>query len=157
MTSTQGNLLCIQSPKTSKENSRSPVCKDSATYVTNSWVSHLGGQSLVRLPCITLRSLSTPKVTQPRLEITSITMGGRRDSSVGIAPGYDSRQRKIFFSSSQRPDRLWGSCNLLSKGYWGQFPRGKAPVTTHLHLVPRSRIVELQLHYSIRLQGLIIN
>jgi hypothetical protein len=53
------------------------------------------------------------------------------DSSVGIATGYELEDRssipesgKRFFSNSQRPDRLWGSPNLLPIGYsvlfsWG--------------------------------------
>jgi hypothetical protein len=49
-----------------------------------------------------------------------------------------------FFSSPPRPDRLWGSPNLLSNGYqrlstWRQSGRG-VKLTTHLHLVPRSRM-----------------
>jgi hypothetical protein len=46
-----------------------------------------------------------------------------------------------IFSSPRPPDRLWGP--LLSKGYWGLFPRGLSgrgmKLTTHLQLVPRSR------------------
>jgi hypothetical protein len=73
------------------------------------------------------------------------------DSSVGIATGYglDDRgvgvrvpvESRIF--SSTRPDRPWGSPNLLSNGYWGLFPRRQSgwgvKLTTHLQLVPRSR------------------
>jgi hypothetical protein len=58
-----------------------------------------------------------------------------RDSSVGIATGYGLDDRgvgvrvpvrsRIFFSP-RRPDRLWGPPNLLSNGYGGVLPRGKA-------------------------------
>jgi hypothetical protein len=58
-----------------------------------------------------------------------------RDSSVGIATGYglDDREagvrvpvRSRIFTSPCRPDRLCGSPNLLSNGYRGLFPGGKA-------------------------------
>jgi hypothetical protein len=53
-------------------------------------------------------------------------------SSVGIATvyGVDSKGSipgsARFFSSSQRPDRLWGRPSLISDGYRGIFPRCKA-------------------------------
>jgi hypothetical protein len=60
-------------------------------------------------------------------------MFGSQDSVVGIATGYgvDDRGVKVqvlvgsrIFSSPCRPDRLWGSPSLISKGYRGIFPRG---------------------------------
>jgi hypothetical protein len=42
----------------------------------------------------------------------------------------------------------------------GSFPGGKRPdvkLTTHLHLVPRSKTVELYLHSLIRLHGVMLN
>jgi hypothetical protein len=56
-----------------------------------------------------------------------------RDSIVGTATGYGLDDRGIgvrvpvgsrIFSSPRRPDRLWGSPNLLSNGYRWLFPRG---------------------------------
>jgi hypothetical protein len=53
-----------------------------------------------------------------------------RDSSVGIETGYGlDGQSSIpaevrFFSSPQRPDRLWGQPSLLSNGYRELFRRG---------------------------------
>jgi hypothetical protein len=44
--------------------------------------------------------------------------------------GFDSRKCKIFFFAPQSPDLLWGPSVKL---------------TTHLHFVPRSRMVELYL------------
>jgi hypothetical protein len=49
-----------------------------------------------------------------------------------------------FFSSSPCSERLWGPPSLLPSGYQGLFTWGvKRPavkLTTHLHLVPRSRM-----------------
>jgi hypothetical protein len=48
-----------------------------------------------------------------------------------------------FFSSPPRPDWLWSPPSLLYNGYyqglWGWSGRG-VKLTTHLHLVPRSRM-----------------
>jgi hypothetical protein len=58
---------------------------------------------------------------------------GSRDSVVGIATGYELDDRGVgirvpvgykIFTSPCRPDRLWGSPNLLSNKYWGLFPWG---------------------------------
>jgi hypothetical protein len=58
-----------------------------------------------------------------------------RNSAVGIATGYRLGDRDVgvrvpvgsrIFTSSCRPDRLWGPPNLLYNGYWGLFHGGKA-------------------------------
>jgi hypothetical protein len=87
-----------------------------------------------------------------------IMRGGRSwYSSVGIVTGHglDSRgqipsRSKRFFSSPQHPDRLWVPLIVLSNGYqgllfWEQSGR-RVKLTTHLNLVPKSRMVELYLH-----------
>jgi hypothetical protein len=49
-----------------------------------------------------------------------------------------------FISSTPRPHRLWGTPSLLSNGYQGLFLWGQSgwgvKLTTHFHLVPRSRM-----------------
>jgi hypothetical protein len=57
-----------------------------------------------------------------------------------------------YFSTPLRPDRFRGPRSLLSDGYRGLFPweysgRG-VKLTTQLHLVPRSRTVELDLYFQ---------
>jgi hypothetical protein len=58
-----------------------------------------------------------------------------RDSSVGIATGYELDDREVgfrvpvgvrIFTSPHRPDGLRGPSNLLSNGYRGSFSGGKA-------------------------------
>jgi hypothetical protein len=40
--------------------------------------------------------------------------------------GSSPRRRWEVFSAPLRPDRLWGQHSLLSNGYQGSFPGGKA-------------------------------
>jgi hypothetical protein len=61
----------------------------------------------------------------------------------GLIPGRGKR----FFSSPQRPDRLWDPPSLLSNGYRGQ--SGRIVKLTDLHLVLKSRIVKLYIHTSL--------
>jgi hypothetical protein len=70
--------------------------------------------------------------------------GTAGNSVVGIATGYGLDDRGVgvrvpvglgIFSSSRHPDRLLGLVRLLSNGYRGSFPGGKAAGA----LVPRSR------------------
>jgi hypothetical protein len=75
-------------------------------------------------------------------------------SSVGTATGWPAGLR--FFSSPQRPYRLCDPPSLLSSGHRGLFPLG-LKLTTHLHLVPRSRMVELYLHSLICFHGIVLN
>jgi hypothetical protein len=42
-------------------------------------------------------------------------------------PAFESRWDKRIFSSQYRPERLWGSPNLLFNVYQGSFPEVKRP------------------------------
>jgi hypothetical protein len=68
---------------------------------------------------------------------------------------------KSYFSPPQRPRRLWGPPKLLPNGYQGLFPRGLSSCgvkyTAYLHLVPKSRMVELYLHSPIRIHFAVLN
>jgi hypothetical protein len=86
------------------------------------------------------------------------------DTSVGIATGYrldcsgSISGREKF---SHHPDKLCGPPIPLTNEYRELFPGGKSgrgsKLTTHLLLVPRSRMVELYLHSLIRLHGIVLN
>jgi hypothetical protein len=90
------------------------------------------------------------------------------DSSVDIATGYRLHGpgsipgTRRFFSFPQRPDQLWDPPSLLSNGYRELFlQRSKSnrgvKMTTHLHPVLRSRIVELYLHSPICIHSIMLN
>jgi hypothetical protein len=86
-----------------------------------------------------------------------------RDGSVGIAADYRLDDRgwipdkgKRFFSTPQRPDGHWCPPSLLSNRYRGQSGR-RVKLIIHLHLVPRSRMVELYLHSPTCLNGVALN
>jgi hypothetical protein len=83
-----------------------------------------------------------------------------RERLVGIETGYGLNGRSSipgkgnkFFSTPQCPDRHWGLPRLLCNSYHGQGVK----LTTRLHLLPRSRSVELELHSRIRLYCLVRN
>jgi hypothetical protein len=68
-----------------------------------------------------------------QINFCSLSVTVSRDSAIGTATSYwlDDRGvgvrvpvRSRIFSSTCRSDRIWGSPNLLSNGYWGLFPQG---------------------------------
>jgi hypothetical protein len=92
------------------------------------------------------------------------------ENSVGIVTGYGLANCVVgvpflaearFFCIPQCPDRLWDPPSLLSNEYQGLFPGWYSgwgvKLATHLHLVPRSRIVELYLHSPICLHDIVLN
>jgi hypothetical protein len=77
-----------------------------------------------------------------RYNLLSISTGYGLDSR-GIGVRFPAGAKR-FFSSCQLPDRLWGHPSPYPKGTRGLFPGVK--LTIHLHLVPRSRRVELRVY-----------
>lgn len=79
------------------------------------------------------------------------------DSSVATATGYTAVVR---FPAGARNFSLLHNVQTRS-GYRGLFPRGQSgqgvKLTTRLHLVPRSRMMELYLDSSIRLHEAMLN
>jgi hypothetical protein len=67
-------------------------------------------------------NLSFSKALQSKAWPRIATAYGLDDWGVGVQVPVGSR----IFSSPHCPDRLWGPPNLLSNGYQGSFPRGKA-------------------------------
>jgi hypothetical protein len=87
---------------------------------------------------------------------------------VGIAASYrldgwnsSPGRSKRFFSSPQLPEGLWDPLSVLSDEYWGLLSCGQncrgLKLTTHPHLVRKSRMVELNVHSSIYLHGVVLN
>jgi hypothetical protein len=75
----------------------------------------------------------------------------------GLILGKDNR----LFSSPQSPGWLWGPPSLLLNGYKEFLPQGvkrwNMKLTIHLHLVPRSRTMELYPYSPICLYGVVLN
>jgi hypothetical protein len=95
---------------------------------------------------------------------------GSWDSTVGIATGYRLNDRVVgvrlpvgarIFSSPRRPDRFWSPPSLLSNGYRGSFPGGKAAGVWSWSLISNKcrgqENVDLYIHSPIRLNGLMLN
>jgi hypothetical protein len=85
-----------------------------------------------------------------------------RDSSVGIGTGwvsiYCTGRPKFFLFSVTFGPTLGPTQTSIQ---WGLFPRGQSDkvvkLTTHLHQLPKSRMVELYLHYPVCLHGVVLN
>jgi hypothetical protein len=75
----------------------------------------------------------------------------------GSIPGRSKR----FSCTRKLPDWLWDTHNLLSNGRWELFPCGlsvrSVRLATRLHLVSRSRKVELYLDSPTFLHGIVLN
>jgi hypothetical protein len=85
---------------------------------------------------------------------------GSRDSSDSIVTSYGLHGRgsipgmgKMYFSFPQHPHQLWGHYVMDTVG---SFPGRGVKLTSHLHLVPRSGMVELYLHSPICLDGAVL-
>jgi hypothetical protein len=109
---------------------------------------------------------NTPALGFSRLHDSYMSL----DSAVGTVTGYGPDAQEVgvrvpvgsrILSPPHRPDRLWGSRNLLSNQYWGLFPRGKAAGAWSWPFPPvRDRgqeNVDLHTHSPICLQGVVLN
>jgi hypothetical protein len=109
-------------------------------------------------------SLYLPQFNEVKIKF-SLCLIKQRNSSVDIAtagrPSLILGRYKRFFSTPQRPDRVWVQPSLLSNGYRGLFPQRWSgcgvKLTAILHLAPRPRMVELYLHSPIFLYGAVLN
>jgi hypothetical protein len=62
---------------------------------------------------------------------------------------------KRFFSSPRRPEQISYPMGTVVPSKEEKRPGRE--LTTNLHLVPRSRMVELYFHFPIRLHGVVLN
>jgi hypothetical protein len=90
-----------------------------------------------KMPCISHASIAYSAQSAERL-------GQGLDDRSSIPSRGNNGTFFLFTTTS--PDEIWGSPSLLSNGYLGQ--RGRdVNLTTHLHLMPRLKKVELYFHF----------
>jgi hypothetical protein len=126
------------------------VCKDGGSMVLRNfgtvqqywWKWRQRGTLKIWYPTTTLHGVTTQKTSTWKIIIRSYKVWKLKKRmyrwTIGVL-GFDSRRGWEFFSSSPRPERLWGPPSFLYNGYQGLFPWG-VKMTTHLNLVPRSRM-----------------
>jgi hypothetical protein len=94
-------------------------------------------------------------LTLPGLEFRLLCRSARSQSAVPTALSLLHRypNGRDFVSSPQRPGRLWKPPSLPYKGYQLLLPQVESgrgvKLTTHLQLLPRSRMVALYFHSSL--------
>jgi hypothetical protein len=116
-----------------------------------------------------LEAVAQQRVYMSQYVLLNLTEKNSRDNSVSIAMGYvldgagwiPSRGKRFFFPA-QCPYRPWCSQrHSYPKGTMGTFFESKAEkgvtLTTVLHLVPLSRMMELYLHSLLRLHCVVLN
>jgi hypothetical protein len=116
---------------------------------------HVRGKYLSRISILTYVGIMKPELTYVgKFNIWKLLGSRPWKLSAGATTtiyGLDCREIGVrvpvwvtFFSSPRRLDWFWGPSNLLSNGYRGFCPRGSwgrgVKLTTHLQLLPRSRI-----------------
>jgi hypothetical protein len=86
-----------------------------------------------------------------------LVMSGQEEERRAVRPGFDSQQCKVLLPSKASilvPEPTQPPIQWVP----GVFPRGySVKLTTHLYVVPKSRMVELCLHPSICLRVILFN
>jgi hypothetical protein len=123
----------------------SPLSVPSGMSVTNSWQRSSGLSAWDRSGTTAVKK----SATKPPELWHSVKASGRlvsrsqdSDGLLGRRPGVRSRKRQAIFLYSTDSRRNLGPTYLLSSGCYVPFFPG-LKLTTHFHLVPKSRIVEI--------------
>jgi hypothetical protein len=105
-------------------------------------------------------SIKFIQLFKPILRIVSLVAQSVYRRPMGWTAGVRFPTWKGFSSSPYRLYQLWSPPGLLANRYrrlflWGQSGKG-VKLATH-HLVPRSRMVDLYIHFLVRLYGVMLN
>jgi hypothetical protein len=112
--------------------------------------------------CLSVSQSKGTRLHEKALLLSSLSHWNGIETCYGLqCRGSIPGRGKRFFCTPQRLGRLWGPTILLYNRQLALYPQGRrvrgVKLTTHLLLVPRSRMVELLFHFSIRLHNVVVN